>query len=457
MVYTDLLLLIAVFLGVHFVGYRIHPFFPLHNYLPLLPVYLGSWLGFLYFFGAYQSKRVSGKGEIFLIILKAGLIGVIAFTSFIYIFRLGIFTSRVFTAAIFSFGVVFLALEKILLSQIFKELRRRGFNWKQILIVGSGERAQKFLNLIEQHAEWGLRVLGIVDRDPALTGQMLGEYQVVGSFEDLPDILHDGVIDEVAFIVPRAWLSDIEALLLACESEGVTVHLAVDYFELHLTQAKSTDFGGFPLLTFGSVPDRIEHLFMKRIFDIGASTVALALLSPLFLGIALCIKYCSKGPILFRQTRCGLAGRRFTMYKFRTMVEDAESRLEELMEQNEMEGPVFKMEKDPRLTPIGSFLRKTSLDELPQLINVLRGDMSLVGPRPPLPSEVDNYESWQRRRLSIRPGITCIWQANGRNRIQDFGEWVKLDLEYIDTWSLWLDFKILLRTIPSVLFGDGAK
>ena len=198
------------------------------------------------------------------------------------------------------------------------------------------------------------------------------------------------------------------------------------------------------------------QLFIKRGTDFIVSFVGLVLLAPVFLLTALTIKLSSRGPLFFKQERNGMNGRKFTLLKFRSMVVGAEKMQEELLALNEMDGPVFKIRNDPRMTKIGKFLRKTSLDELPQIINVLKGDMSLVGPRPPIPGEVTNYETWQRRRLSMRPGVTCFWQISGRNEI-NFEQWMKLDLEYIDNWSLWLDFKILLKTVPVVLFGTGAR
>jgi exopolysaccharide biosynthesis polyprenyl glycosylphosphotransferase len=211
------------------------------------------------------------------------------------------------------------------------------------------------------------------------------------------------------------------------------------------------------LLTFESTTAKLEHLFIKRLFDFVGSGIGLVILSPLFLVVSVLIKATSAGPVFFKQERCTLYGRKFIFYKFRTMIADAESRLKDILKYNEMNGPVFKMTNDPRVTVIGKWLRKFSIDELPQLWNVLKGDMSLVGPRPPLPEEVKQYDIWQRRKLSMRPGITCLWQTSGRSRIADFRDWIKLDLEYIDKWSLGLDFKILFKTIPVVLFGIGAK
>jgi exopolysaccharide biosynthesis polyprenyl glycosylphosphotransferase len=216
------------------------------------------------------------------------------------------------------------------------------------------------------------------------------------------------------------------------------------------------ELDGVPLLTFTTSPSSPLQLLLKRILDVAHSALLMLLGLPVLLLVALAIKVTTRGNVLFRQTRCGLNGRTFTLYKFRTMVEGAEARQPDLLHLNEMDGPVFKLREDPRVTALGRFLRKFSLDELPQLWNVLRGDMSLVGPRPPIPEEVARYERWQRRRLAMKPGLTCLWQVSGRNEL-DFQQWMELDLEYIDTWSPWLDFKILLKTIPAVISGRGAS
>jgi len=292
---------------------------------------------------------------------------------------------------------------------------------------------------------------------PVKKGETIYGYEVVGALKDIPGIISTSVIDEIVFIVPRSWLNKIEEAMLYCESAGIKVHLAVDLFDLKFSKSKQTDLFGFPLLTFESTPSKFGQLFIKRLFDFVASCIGLLILSPVFLLVSILIKSTSEGPVFFKQLRCGLHGRKFQFYKFRTMTVDAESRLKEILKYNEMDGPVFKMTNDPRVTKVGKWLRKYSIDELPQLWNVIKGDMSLVGPRPPLPYEVEKYDIWQRRRLSMRPGITCLWQASGRNKIVDFNEWMRLDLEYIDNWSLWLDCKILLKTIPVVLLGVGAK
>jgi exopolysaccharide biosynthesis polyprenyl glycosylphosphotransferase len=231
----------------------------------------------------------------------------------------------------------------------------------------------------------------------------------------------------------------------------------VDLFNVPFLRRDIGSLFGYPLVHFEQTVDHLEWTIFKRLFDVIVSSLALVMFMPVFLIVGVVIKGTSPGPVFFRQTRCGLNGRRFTLYKFRTMVVDADARLQELMASNEMSGPAFKMNNDPRLTPVGHILRRYSLDELPQLWNVLRGDMSLVGPRPPLDREVAQYENWHRRRLSMRPGLTCLWQVSGRNTISQFDEWMRLDLNYIENWSFWLDLKILLKTVPVVVSGAGAK
>jgi len=399
---------------------------------------------------------MKSTAELLFIVFKSTIFSLLIFGSVSYLFKFE-HVSRLLILFKFLFAAIFLGIEKVILVKFFKYVRKKGFNYRNVLIVGTGKRAKHFYNLIKNHSEWGLRVLGFVDEDASKKGEVIEGSSVIGSFDDIPDILHTNVIDEVVFVVPRSWLVKIEKIIHFCEIEGVKVNVAVDFFELQFARSKQTDLHGFPLLSFESAPDRIWQLLLKRIFDVVISLSALIILSPVFLVVSIMIKLTSPGPVFFRQKRVGLNGRIFTLYKFRTMQADAESKLEGLMSKNEMQGPVFKIENDPRLTSIGKFLRKFSIDEFPQFWNVLEGDMSIVGPRPPIPGEVKKYDSWQRRRLSMRPGLTCLWQASGRNKIVDFDKWVEMDLAYIDEWSLGLDVKLFLKTIPVVLFGVGAK
>ncbi|MDD5072662.1 MAG: sugar transferase [Candidatus Omnitrophica bacterium] len=453
---ADLCIITACFFAGYALRDRINDIYPLHYYLWLLPLFLVVWGGMLSYFGMYRTFRTKTIPDILLDIMQTALIGFGVTSSVIYMLKIE-YVSRALILIAFLATWVFLSAEKLALVLIFRFIRRLGYNFRHILVVGTGRRAQNFLNLAKTHAEWGLKIIGLVDEDETKTGETIDGFKVIGTFKDVPDIIHGNPIDEIIFVVPRATIIKIEPLMQLCELEGITVSVATDYFELKLAKARQSDIHGFPMQTFESVPKDVWGMFLKRLFDITASGASLLLLSPVFAAVAIAVKATSPGPVLFKQERVSVNGRKFKLLKFRTMAADAESKLEELRDKNEMTGPVFKIKNDPRITKIGKFLRKYSLDELPQFWNVLTGDMSIVGPRPPLPSEVNEYDPWQRRRLSMRPGLTCIWQVSGRSRITDFNEWAKLDLEYIDNWSIWLDMAIFIKTIPVVLLAKGAK
>jgi exopolysaccharide biosynthesis polyprenyl glycosylphosphotransferase len=264
-------------------------------------------------------------------------------------------------------------------------------------------------------------------------------------------------IDEIVFAVTRKKLDEMKQIFLLCEELGIRTRVAMNFIQNRVAKMEIEELEGVPFLTFTTTPSNETQLALKRALDVAVSLVVLALAGPMIGIAALAIKLTSPGSVLFKQQRIGLNGRMFTLYKIRTMIADAHARRDEVAHLNEMSGPAFKLRDDPRVTPVGKWLRRFSLDELPQFWNVLKGDMSLVGPRPPIPEEVESYHRWHRRRLSMKPGLTCLWQINGRNEIQDFDHWMKLDLQYIDNWSPSLDFKILLRTIPAVLSGRGAS
>ena len=446
---------LSFFLG-HFIRNLFDPLFPVNFYIGLLPVIVALWVGFSYSFEMYTSLRTKSTREIVSIILTSAFWTFIALASLLYLFKIKA-VSRSLIAVIFALTAVLLCLEKMLILWMIRCMRNKGYNFRNILIVGTGPRAQKFMHLIEQHREWGLKIVGLVDDVPEKVGQRIKGYPVLGMLNNILDIVHTQVVDELVLIVPRGWLSKLEGIIYLCEVEGLKVHVVADFYEPIFSRISLSHLYKFPLITFERSPQNPAHLIFKRLIDIVLSSTALILLSPVFSLVALLIKTTSQGPVFFRQERCGLNGRRFTLYKFRTMVQDAPNRLKELLQHNEMSGPVFKLENDPRVTAPGKYLRKFSLDELPQLWNVLRGDMSLIGPRPPIPAEVHQYDPWHRRRLRMRPGLSCLWQINGRNKITNFDQWAQMDLDYIDRWSLWLDFKILVRTIPAVFMGTGAK
>ena len=299
----------------------------------------------------------------------------------------------------------------------------------------------------------------------SFTPEQVMEIKVMAEFDlesqpmsDLVAAMHQYSVSRVIFAGGHGQISRLQEAIGACETEGVEAWIVADFIHTSIARPDFDVFGKRPMLVFRSTPDVSWALMVKEFIDRVGALIGLVLASPLFLLIALLIRATSPGPIVFRQLRSGKNGKPFTMYKFRSMRTDAEMERDELVRFNVMSGPVFKLEKDPRVTPIGRFLRKTSFDEFPQLLNVLKGEMSLVGPRPLPIYEVEQFANTaQRRRLSMKPGLTCLWQVSGRNEVTDFDDWVRLDLQYIDNWSLWLDLKILLKTIPVVLFGWGAR
>ena len=333
-------------------------------------------------------------------------------------------------------------------------LRRDGRNTRSVLIVGSGPRAAYIQKVISWNPSWGLSVMGFIDDGVPPEGPSVITHQVF-KLRDMVEILNDQVVDEVIVACPRSMLGGIVDVVDACAAAGVPITLLSDLFGDYLPAPRATRFGSLPALSFAPVHHNPIKLVIKRGIDIVGAAVGLTISAPFLAAAAVAIRFDSPGPIFFRQVRCGLNGRQFVMYKLRTMYVDAEDRKHDLKADNEMDGPVFKMKNDPRITPVGAWLRRFSIDELPQIWNVLRGQMSLVGPRPPVPMEVVEYQTSERRRLSMRPGLTCIWQVSGRNEI-GFEDWVRLDLEYIDTWSLRNDLKILLRTLPAVAGGSGS-
>jgi exopolysaccharide biosynthesis polyprenyl glycosylphosphotransferase len=339
-----------------------------------------------------------------------------------------------------------------------RRLRRRGHNVKTLLLVGGGARGRAFAARITLRQDLGYRVLGYVDSDPAFAGEDMAGAPWMGTIEDLPRILTNEVIDEVAIALPiKSQYSQIEAAVMLLEEQGITTHLLSDLFPQKLARSQSTDLDGLPLVSLHSAPMFSWRTEAKRIFDFVSAIVLLLVAAPALLLVALLIKLESKGPVFFVQERVGLNKRRFRMLKFRTMQRDAEARMGEVEHLNEKSGPIFKIRNDPRITSVGRWLRRTSIDELPQLVNVLLGDMSIVGPRPLSVRDATRMElAWQKRRFSVKPGLTCLWQVSGRSNLT-FEQWMQLDLEYIDRWSLGLDASILLRTIPAIVLARGAS
>ncbi|MBI4004255.1 MAG: sugar transferase [Candidatus Omnitrophica bacterium] len=430
--------------------------YPLDRYLWLLLIILPLWIGILYALGGYRELRNKSYRQIAAVVLKACALGLLFFGSFVFVLKLH-YVSRLFMGMFFLLSFLLLAYERTVVIVCFHLMLQRGYFHRNLLLVGTGRRARAVIKDIQGHQNWGVGFVGLLDADPGMVEQHVEGVEVIGTLEELPRMLQERVIDEVVFVVPRTWMARIEEAIRACELAGVRASVAVDLFNMRFAKSHPSALNGTPFISFDTTSTDQWQVALKRVLDVVIAGLGLVVLLPLFVVVSLLIKATSSGPVLFQQVRCGLNGRRFTLYKFRSMVMDAEAKRAELAHLNELNGPVFKLTNDPRLTPVGRWLRKMSLDELPQLYNVFKGEMSLVGPRPPIPGEVEQYQAWQRRRLSMRPGITGQWQVNGRNHIVDFDKWMRLDLEYIDRWSLALDVKILAKTIPAVFFGVGAK
>ena len=367
--------------------------------------------------------------------------------------------SRLFLASFIFASWLFLLCFRLAARNLIPAVSRRFGAERYVLIVGLGERAERLVRNVELYFDQGLRIFGFLALSDIATPPEevrigRGTYRVF-PIQDLRALLARHVIDEIHFAVESDRLPSLEEVFLWCDEEGVCTRLAVDFFPHVNSELALERLGDTPLLTFTAAPDDELLLLAKRFIDVTVAFAAIVLLSPLLLLIALLVRATSRGPVIFTQTRCGLNGRMFTFYKFRSMVVDAEQRFHEVAHLTRRD-VATKIPNDPRLTPIGRLLRKFSMDELPQLFNVLKGDMSLVGPRPAIPSEVAQYQGWQRRRLRMRPGLTCLWAVQGRDRV-DFETWMRMDLEYIDTWSLALDARIMLLTIPEVLSGRGAS
>jgi exopolysaccharide biosynthesis polyprenyl glycosylphosphotransferase len=414
------------------------------------------WHFLFSFFGLYKSKRLSGQRTEAIDVLKATSLGTFVFFLVGIQFKLTVIHPLFLTVFwLTSTGAA--VLSRRMLRFLLEQIRHRGRNLRNVLVVGTNPRAVKLARSLEAHPALGYRVLGFVDREwPGIEEFRKTGYTRVCDFEAFSSFVRDTVVDEVVITLPVSSLYlETSRIVAFCEQQGIITHVLSSLFDLKPVREKSPlDYGSLITLHPGAMQG--WPWLVKRVLDVMISLSCLILFAPALLVTAVLIRLTSPGPIFFVQKRVGLNKRLISVYKFRTMVQDAERKQAQLEHLNEVGGPVFKIKNDPRVTPIGRFLRKTSIDELPQLVNVLKGDMSLVGPRPLPVRDYQGFDTdWQRRRFSIRPGITCLWQIKGRSSIQ-FERWMELDLEYIDRWSVWLDLQILIRTIPAVLKGSGA-
>jgi exopolysaccharide biosynthesis polyprenyl glycosylphosphotransferase len=463
----DLLIMISFFMLAASVVYlrantiTFHEFLQMRIKIENFAIFIGLllfWHIILSLLGLYRSRRLSSIGSEVKDLLGAATLG--TFTVFLLgrIFSIGIITP-LFLAILWAGTASTSIVSRLVLRYFLKKMRLRGRNLRNVLIVGTNDRARKFARKIAENRELGYRLLGFADAEWKGNGD-LEKYgwKLVSNLKDFKSYIRDNVVDEVVIALPMKSLYwEASQIFDTCEEQGIIVRNLSDIFNSKQTRSKTEYFEGFSITTHFSGTLNSWQISIKRVMDIVLSVFFLIFLLPLFLLVAFVIKFDSPGPVFFIQDRVGLNKRRFKLYKFRSMIDGADKLQPEMENINEVSGPVFKIKNDPRTTRIGKFLRKTSIDELPQLINVLKGDMSLVGPRPLPVRDYNGFDQdWHRRRFTIRPGMTCLWQVNGRSDV-NFEKWMQMDMQYIDRWSVWLDITILAKTIPAIIRGAGAS
>jgi len=430
-------------------------FFLRSRTLKLFILILPFWLTILYLIQVAEIPRTKRYRVLFYQYFQSTVLVIILLLIFYFVFKLYLI-SRLFLIELSLFGYIFLFLIRSLEYEVFKIYRAKGYNFINVVLIAD-DSSIPFIESLISNKEWGYRIIAIFTGSVQLKEKhekaiilLPDEYLAV-----LNDLMEVDIIDEVIYFKGKVVPSEVRNTVRSCEELGVVFSLNYTDQNNKLTNAIKTFIGNQKFLTFINIPHNSFALTIKKIMDLSVSFLMIVCLSPVLLTIAILIKMTSKGPVIFKQARVGLRGRQFSLFKFRTMIMNAEKLKKDLEADNEMDGPVFKIKDDPRVTPIGKFLRRTGLDELPQLFNILKGEMSLIGPRPPLPTETVQYKRWQLRRLSVKPGLSCFWQIKpDRNNIK-FEKGMELDLAYIDNWSLRLDFIILLKTIRTVFKRSG--
>ena len=413
------------------------------------------WLIVMYLLKATEIPRTKNYAALFWeYFLSAGAIFMLLIVIY-FLFKLYT-VSRTFIILIPAFGFLLLFFLRVFEYKVFKQYRAKGFNYLNVVLIADTS-SLPFIESMLEHKEWGYKIVAIFTSSEAIRKKY--EETIIILPEDFIEVLNDlmevDMIDEVLYIKNRVVTTEIRKIVRSCEELGVVFSVMYRDEKLTLSNAVKTQISNYKFLTFINVPHNTYALGVKKIVDIFGALLGIIVLSPLLITMAILIKISSPGPVIYKQPRVGLRGRQFQLFKFRTMVANADELRKELEEMNEADGPAFKIADDPRVTKVGKFLRKTGLDELPQLFNILKGEMSLIGPRPPLPEETTQYERWQLRRLSVKPGLSCFWQVKpDRNSIK-FEKWMELDLAYIDNWSLRLDFVILLKTIKTIFHKTG--
>ncbi|MGB8646067.1 MAG: sugar transferase [Anaerolineae bacterium] len=425
------------------------------QYQAYIPISLALSLGLLAIYrfeGVYTYVRGRSLSEEMYGLLRATFEGIVIVVFFFFLFRPDYYSRLIYFFA-GALIILILTLERGIVRAVIGRLRKQGRLVDRVLIVGCGESGRAILRSVIAQPGLGYRIIGYID-DDASKGN-LGPFRLLGDTDYLAQVLREYLVDEVIITLPWHARDKIMQMMEISEAAGARVKIVPDLFQLSLSQVRVDAVGGIPLIGVNETAISGANLALKRSMDLGLTFIAFIVLLPLMALVALLIKLTSPGPVIFSQERVGRNEKRFTAYKFRTMRVGAEQEVEGLKHLNEADGPLFKIRNDPRLTAIGKLLRRLSFDELPQFWNVLRGDMSLVGPRPPIPAEVAQYQDWHKKRLQITPGLTGLWQVSGRSELT-FDEMVMLDIYYVENWSPWLDLWILVRTVPSVLTARGA-
>ncbi|MBN1950884.1 MAG: sugar transferase [Bacteroidales bacterium] len=423
------------------------------DYIYMLVLIVPTWAILLRNSNLAQIPRTRSTISIFFNLLNFNFIGFILIFTYKHVFQLQVF-SHYMIIAFSVINMISLFVFRMVTFRVFKYFRVNGHNIHNVIIYAD-DKSEQFIEDILNHKEWGFRILMVITNSDLIRSKYGKKMRILPDKISIKDLIKVDIIDEVIYCKSDVEPGKIHELIETCEEIGVILRLQSGLTPMSHTNAYLTTFNDVSFFTFGNSPRNGLAITWKAFMDFWISFIILFLLSPFMLFIALVVKFTSRGPVIFKQERVGLRGRKFYIYKFRTMVQNAEALKAKLMEQNESDGPAFKIKKDPRITAIGRLLRKTGLDELPQLFNVLRGEMSLIGPRPPLPSEVDQYERWQIKRLSVKPGITCTWQIIPNRNDVIFEKWMKLDIQYIDNWTLREDFVLFFRTILSVFRAGG--
>ncbi len=459
---TDIILINVAFPIAYWLRYDLQLFrsvdpannVPYRVYLPMVALLTLVWVLASRREGAYDLRRGRPLFDDLYGLVNATTTAIMLLVVLVFFYR-RLFYSRIIFIYAGLLIILLVGLARIARWLILSRLRQAGQGVDRVLIIGAGEIGRTVMRNMIAQPELGYRVVGFLDDDPVKRGTDIGPIKALGPIENLPAVVKEHQIDQVVITLPWQYHRKIVRLVNEAEQTGIRARVVPDLFQLSLGGIDLEAINGIPLISIKQSALTGFNYTLKRAVDLFVSSVAIILLAPLWLLVAIAIRLDSPGPVLFRQERVGRHGKPFVLYKFRSMYQDAEAQLEKLREKNEAAGPLFKMRDDPRRTRVGRIIRRTSIDELPQLINVLRGEMSLVGPRPGLASEVAQYQDWHRKRLEVLPGITGLWQVSGRSNLT-FDEMVMLDIYYAENWSLSLDLRIMLRTIPQLLFGEGA-